>query len=39
MIGLDTWGASGPIDELYRHFGLDAESVALKIKQALEKRP
>jgi len=27
-IGIDTFGASGPAPELYKHFGLTAENVA-----------
>jgi transketolase len=34
-IGLDRFGASGPGDELMRHFGFTAEAIVPKIKQHL----
>lgn len=33
--GIDTFGASAPIDDLYRHFGLTSEIIAEKVVQAL----
>jgi transketolase len=35
VIGLDRYGASAPADALYRHFGLDAESVAARVRLRL----
>jgi transketolase len=34
-IGIDSFGASAPADQLYRHFGLTAESIVPKIKSRL----
>ena len=36
-IGIDTFGASGPIDALYAHFGLTAEAIAPRIMAKLQK--
>ncbi len=33
--GVDSFGASAPIDDLYRHFGLTADQIAPKILSAL----
>lgn len=33
--GVDSFGASAPIDDLYRHFGLTADQIAPKIVSAL----
>ncbi|MBN9787726.1 transketolase [Pseudonocardia sp. TMWB2A] len=33
--GMDSFGASAPIDDLYRHFGLTADQIAPKIISAL----
>ena len=30
FVGMDSFGASGPIDALYEHFGITAEAVAAK---------
>ncbi|HET6469103.1 MAG TPA: transketolase [Geminicoccaceae bacterium] len=35
VIGLTSFGASGPHEELYRHFGITAERVAQTVKSAL----
>ena len=35
--GIDTFGASAPAPELYRHFGLTAEAIAPKITAALNQ--
>jgi transketolase len=35
VIGLDRYGASAPADALYRHFGLDADSVAARVRLRL----
>lgn len=29
--GIDSFGASGPIDDLFDHFGLNAEEIAVKV--------
>ena len=34
--GIDTFGASAPIDALYDHFGLTAPKIAAKVKHRLE---
>ncbi len=36
-IGIDSFGASGPIDALYAHFGLTADAIAPKILDELKK--
>ncbi|MGR8946417.1 MAG: transketolase [Gammaproteobacteria bacterium] len=36
VIGLDGFGASAPAGELFKHFGLDEDSVSKKIKHYLE---
>ncbi len=35
VIGLDTFGASGPGPELYRHFGLTAEAIAERARRMI----
>ncbi len=35
-LGIDRFGESAPYADLYRHFGLDAESVALRVEQYLD---
>lgn len=35
FFGLETFGASAPYEELYEHFGLTPQNIALKIKRAL----
>ncbi len=35
--GIDGFGASGPIDALYKHFGLTADTIAPKILEELQK--
>ena len=35
FVGMDDFGASAPANELYRHFGITAESVADKVKSLL----
>jgi len=35
--GIDTWGASAPAPDLYRHFGLTAEAIVPKVKSALDE--
>jgi transketolase len=35
FVGMDSFGASGPAPELYRHFGITAEAVAEKVKALL----
>ena len=34
--GIDSFGASGPADELYHHFGLTAENIAPQVRAALD---
>ncbi len=33
VVGIDTFGESGPGDEVYRHFGFDAEKIAGEIQK------
>lgn len=35
FVGMNSFGASGPIDQLYKHFGITAEAVAAAAKQRL----
>jgi transketolase len=35
QVGLDTFGASGPYKDVYKHFGLTPEVLADKAKKAL----
>ena len=35
FVGMDSFGASGPIDELYEHFGITADAVAAKVEDLL----
>ncbi len=37
-VGIDSFGASGPIDALYDHFGLTAPKIAARVKERLESR-
>ncbi|MCZ2203649.1 transketolase [Bartonella sp. A05] len=37
FIGMDGFGASGPIDELYAHFGITSENVVAIVEEKLEK--
>jgi transketolase len=34
--GVDSFGASAPIDDLYRHFGLTADAIAAKVAAKLQ---
>ncbi len=36
-IGIDTFGASGPANELYEHFGLTSDNLVEEVKQLLKK--
>ncbi len=36
-IGIDTFGASGPANELYEHFGLTSENLVKEVKQLIKK--
>ena len=38
FIGMDSFGASGPYKELYKHFGITAEKVAEAALSKLGKR-
>ncbi|MDU8942271.1 transketolase [Ovoidimarina sediminis] len=38
FIGMHGFGASGPAEELYEHFGITAEATATKVKDLLEGR-
>ena len=38
VIGIDSFGASAPYKELYRHFGLTPQAVAQKARELLEKQ-
>ncbi|MHA3914551.1 transketolase [Halovulum sp. GXIMD14793] len=35
FVGMDSFGASAPINDLYQHFGITAEAVAAKVKELL----
>ena len=35
VVGLDTFGASAPYQELYRHFGITAEAIAVRVRERL----
>ena len=35
--GLDSFGASAPAPDLYRHFGLTAEAITPQIMEAIRK--
>jgi transketolase len=35
FVGIDTFGASAPAPELYKHFGITAENVANKVRGLL----
>ena len=34
-IGIDSFGASGPADQLFKHFGFSVESIVPKIEARL----
>lgn len=36
FIGMDNFGASGTIDDLYQHFGITAEAIVAKVKTKLQ---
>ena len=36
-IGIDTFGASGPANELYEHFGLTSDNLVEEVKQLIKK--
>lgn len=36
-IGIDTFGASGPANELYEHFGLTSDNLVEEVKQLINK--
>jgi transketolase len=38
FIGMSTFGASAPADELYRHFNITAEAIAASARRQIEKR-
>jgi transketolase len=38
-IGIDTFGVSAPAVDAFDHFELDAQSIARRVKGALEQRP
>ena len=35
FVGMESFGASGPYEELYRHFGITAETVVERIEERL----
>ena len=35
FVGMESFGASGPIDELYKLFGITAENVVAKVEALL----
>lgn len=37
-IGIDTFGASGPANELYEHFGLTSDNLVEEVKQLINKK-
>jgi transketolase len=37
FVGMTGFGASGPADQLYKHFKITAEQIVLQIKNALTK--
>lgn len=38
FIGMDSFGASAPAGELYKHFGITPEAIIERVEKALEKR-
>ncbi len=36
FVGMSTFGASGPYEELYKHFGITAEAVVEKVKARMK---
>ncbi|MGH1455325.1 MAG: transketolase [Alphaproteobacteria bacterium] len=38
FIGMDSFGASAPADELYKHFGITSEAIIERVEKALENR-
>ncbi|MCK5284192.1 MAG: transketolase [Alphaproteobacteria bacterium] len=38
FIGMDSFGASAPADELYKHFGITAEAIIKVVKQKLKNK-
>ena len=32
FVGLDSFGASAPAEELYQHFGITADSIVAKVR-------
>ena len=38
FIGMNSFGASAPIDKLYKHFGITAEAVVEAVNKKLAKR-
>ena len=36
-VGIDSFGASGPAPDVYKHFGLTAEAIAAKVKSKLSE--
>jgi transketolase len=37
VVGMTTFGASGPYKEVYKHFGFTAEAIAEKARAAVER--
>ena len=37
FLGMTSFGASGPYEDLYNHFGITAEDLIKKIKQNIKK--
>jgi transketolase len=38
FVGMDSFGASGPIKDLYNHFGITPEAVIERVRKGLDKR-
>ena len=36
VVGMTTFGASAPAEELYKHFGITAEAVTQKVRERLK---
>lgn len=38
FVGMDSFGASAPAEDLYRHFGITSEAIIERVEKILEKR-
>jgi transketolase len=39
FVGMDSFGASAPYEDLYKHFGITAEAVVAAVTQGLGEAP